>query len=129
MFTVEQIKTAHARVKSGADFPTYIQDIKKLGVIRFETFVVDNHTDYYGANNYKTSSDPLPDFLPIATSSHVDQFKQDLKRHQSGETDYPAFLRDCAASGVEKWIVDLHAMTCTYYDLAGKEVVEEQIPG
>lgn len=32
MFTVEQIKTAHSKVKSGADFPAYIQDIKKLGV-------------------------------------------------------------------------------------------------
>ncbi len=29
MFTVEQIKTAHSKVKSGADFPAYIQDIKK----------------------------------------------------------------------------------------------------
>lgn len=26
MFTVEQIKTAHAKVKSGADFPYYIQE-------------------------------------------------------------------------------------------------------
>jgi hypothetical protein len=32
MFAVEQIKTAHSKVKSGADFPAYIQDIKKLGV-------------------------------------------------------------------------------------------------
>ena len=23
MFTIEQIKTAHSKVKSGADFPTY----------------------------------------------------------------------------------------------------------
>lgn len=31
MFTIEQIKTAHSQVKSGADFPAYIQEIKKLG--------------------------------------------------------------------------------------------------
>jgi hypothetical protein len=41
MFTVEQIKTAHGKVKSGADFPAYIQDIKKLGVTSYETFVTD----------------------------------------------------------------------------------------
>ena len=28
MFTVEQITQAHSHVKSGADFPKYIQDIK-----------------------------------------------------------------------------------------------------
>ena len=36
MFTVEQIQEAHSKVKSGADFPKYIQDIKKLGVDAFE---------------------------------------------------------------------------------------------
>lgn len=32
MFTAEQLKAAHSQVKSGADFPAYIQDIRKLGV-------------------------------------------------------------------------------------------------
>ena len=32
MFTVEQIKAAHSKVKSGADFPSYIKEIKSLGV-------------------------------------------------------------------------------------------------
>ncbi|MGF7024877.1 MULTISPECIES: DUF1398 domain-containing protein [Sphingobacterium] len=31
MFTIEQIEAAHSNVKSGADFPAYIRDIKKLG--------------------------------------------------------------------------------------------------
>jgi len=40
MFTVEQIESAHGKVKSGADFPNYIQEIKKLGVVSFETWFV-----------------------------------------------------------------------------------------
>lgn len=32
MFTVEQIEEAHSKVKSGTDFPNYIQEIKNLGV-------------------------------------------------------------------------------------------------
>ena len=35
MFTVSQIKEAHSKVKSGADFPKYIQEIKGFGVIGF----------------------------------------------------------------------------------------------
>ena len=45
MFTVEQIKAAHSKVKSGADFPKYIRDIKLLGVTAYETWVVDSHTE------------------------------------------------------------------------------------
>ena len=56
MFTTVQINAAHGKVKSGADFPAYIQDIKKLGVTHYETFVSDGHTDYHGANSFKTTA-------------------------------------------------------------------------
>ena len=48
MFTVEQIKTAHGKVKSGADFPFYIKEIKLLGVTHYEAYVADGHIDYHG---------------------------------------------------------------------------------
>ena len=129
MFTVEQIKQAHSKVKSGADFPAYIQDIKKLGVISYETFVTDGHTDYYGVNAYKTSSAGRYGALTIAEMANAEQFKADLKAHQQGKTDYPTFCKDCANSGVEKWTVSMDKMTCTYYDKAGNEIVVEDIPG
>ncbi len=128
MFTIEQIKAAHSKVKSGADFPAYIQDIKKIGVTYYEAFVSDGHIDYYGANDYKTSSDSTYDALTIATTSNIEQFKTDLKAHQQGKTDYPTFCSDCAKSGIEKWVVCMDKMTCTYYDLAGTELLVEQIP-
>lgn len=128
MFTLEQIKAAHSKVKSGADFPAYIQDLKKLQVTSYETFVSDGHTDYYGTNNYKTSSAATHDTLNIAATSSPEQFKSDLKAHQQGQTDYPTFCNDCVKSGIEKWIVSMDKMTCTYYDKAGKEVLTEEIP-
>ncbi len=128
MFTLEQIKAAHSKVKSGADFPAYIQDIKKLGVARYETFVTDGRTDYYGANDYKTSSVAKYDALTIAKVSNSEQFKKDIKAHQQGKTDYLTFCNDCAKSGIEKWAVSMDKMTCTYYDKAGNKILIEQIP-
>ena len=128
MFTIQQIHEAHSKVKSGADFPKYIQEIIALGVTSFETFVFDNHTDYYGKDNYFTSSQGFSGTLPIANRSDVEQFKLDLKSHQQGKTDYMTFLNDCAKSGVEKWIVVMDKMTCSYYDKAGNEMVVEVIP-
>ena len=56
MFAIEQIKTAHSKVKSGADFPAYIIEIKKLGVIYYDTFMSDGHTDFFGVSDFKISS-------------------------------------------------------------------------
>lgn len=129
MFTIEQIKAAHSKVKSGADFPAYIQDLKQLGVIFYDTYVSDGHTDYFGKNDFKTSSPAKYELLAIADLADKNQFKDDLKAHQQGKTDYPTFCRDCATSGIEKWSVCIEKMTCTYYDKAGNEILEEQIPG
>lgn len=128
MFTLEQIKAAHSKVKSGADFPAYIQEIKKMGVTFYETFVTDGHTDYYGANNYKTISPAKYETLTIAEISNADQFKVDLKAHQQGKTDYLTFIGMCATIGIEKWKVYMENMTCVYYDKAGNEILIEQIP-
>ena len=128
MFTIQQIHEAHSKVKSGADFPKYMQDIIALGVTSFETFVFDNHTNYYGKDDFQTSSEGFLEALTIADESNIEQFKADLKAHQQGKTDYMTFLNDCAKSGVEKWIVVMDKMTCSYYDKAGKEMVVETIP-
>lgn len=128
MFTIQQIKDAHSKVKSGADFPQYMQDIIALGVTSFETLVFDNHTNYFGKDNYKVASEGFSPILSIADESDVEQFKLDLKAHQQGKTDYKTFLNDCAKSGVEKWIVVMDKMTCSYYDKNGNEMVVERIP-
>lgn len=129
MFTVEQIKAAHSKVKSGADFPKYIQDIKHLGVTAFETWVIDSHTEYFGKDGFQTKSNPMYENLVIAASSDKEKFNHYLKIHQQGKTDYLTFCKDCAATGIEKWFVCIDAMTCTYYDKAGNEILVEQIPG
>ena len=128
MFTTDQIKAAHGMVKSGADFPQYIQDINKLGVTFYETFVKDGHTDYYGMNDYKTSSVARYDALAISEDIDGESFRSGLKEHQQGKTDYPMFIQMCAKGGIEKWAVCMDTMTCTYYDKAGNKILVEEIP-
>lgn len=128
MFTVAQIEQAHGKVKSGADFPKYIQEIKGMGVLAFETWVADSHTEYFGANDYKTQSLPQYDSLIIACITNKEKFEVQLKAHQQAKTDYYTFCKDCAENGIEKWVVDLDKMTCIYYNNAGEEILVEQIP-
>ena len=128
MFTAEQIKAAHSKVKSGADFPGYISEIKALGVTHYGAYVSDGHIDYHGANNHTAKVPEKYEPLPIAETAKVEEFKAELLAHQQGKTDYLTFIKMCASTGIEKWEIKISDMTCTYYDKAGNEVLTEQIP-
>lgn len=128
MFTLDQIQSAHSKVKSGADFPAFIQDLKSLCVESYDTFVTDGHTHYYGAKDFVNTTPAKFDPLRIAETPNTEQFKAGLKAHQQGKTSYPEFISMCAENGIEKWTVRMDRMTCTYNDLEGNEVLVEDIP-
>lgn len=128
MFTVEQIKAAHSKVKSGADFPAYIKEIKALGVTHYEAYVTDGHIDYHGANDYTAHVPAKYDPLVIADASDSGQFKKELEAHQQGKTDFLTFIKGCSTFGIEKWKICMDKMTCTYYDKAGNVILVEPIP-
>lgn len=128
MFTAEQIRAAHSKVKSGADFPSYIKEIKELGVTHYEAYVSDGHIDYHGAHNYTAKVPAKYEPLTIADTVKSDEFKAELIAHQQGKTDFLTFIKMCAGTGIEKWKICMDKMTCTYFNKAGNEVLVEQIP-
>ncbi|MEW5675587.1 DUF1398 family protein [Flavobacterium enshiense] len=128
MFSIEQIKAAHSKVKSGADFPAYVKAIKALGVTHYETFVADGHTEYYGENDFKAVAPGKYEPIFVSDACNDDQFKTDLKAHQQGKSDYLTFINQSAEHGIEKWAVDMAKMTCTYFDKAGNKILIENIP-
>ncbi|MBP9695297.1 MAG: DUF1398 domain-containing protein [Candidatus Magasanikbacteria bacterium] len=128
MFTVEQIKLAHGKVKSGADFPSYIKEIKALGVTHYEAYVTDGHIDYHGADNYTAKVLAKYEPIIVADTSKSEEFKAGLIAHQQGKTDFVTFIKICATFGIEKWEICMDKMTCTYFNKAGNEILIETIP-
>ncbi|MFD2743981.1 MULTISPECIES: DUF1398 domain-containing protein [Sphingobacterium] len=128
MFTAEQLQTAHSKVKSGADFPAYMQAIKKLGVTHYEAYVSDGRVDYHGKDDYTVQTPAHYAPIVIADQANIAVFQAQLLAHQQGKTDYTTFLHMCAENGIEKWKIHVENMTCTYYDLAQNEVLTEKIP-
>lgn len=128
MFTIHAIEEIHAKVKSGADFPRYIQDLKDLGVISYTIYVNDGHTVYSGKNSFQITSDPKYATLHIAEKSDTERLQHALTIHQQGQTNYMTFCKHSAASGVEKWTVDIKDMLCSYYDKSGEIMLTEQVP-
>ena len=128
MFTIDQIHAAHAGVKSGADFPGYIQELKELGLKNYIHYVVDGHTDYQGTDNMSVIGPAKYSAQPVKAQPSPETLKKIIKEHQEGKTSYIIFCSQAAAAGVEKWIVNLEAMTCTYYDIDGNTMIVEPIP-
>lgn len=128
MFTIEQIKKAHTKVKSGSDFPAYVQEIKKLGVVSYDNYVTDGHTLYYGQGNFEIKGDAKYEPVEVTNNSSKEKLNNSLKIHQQGQTDYLTFCKQAAEAGVEKWSVNLVKMTCTYFDKENNAMVIEEIP-
>lgn len=129
MFTKEQIMLAHSKVKSGADFPAYIREIKSLGVTNYDAYVTDGHIDYYGSDGHFVKVPAKYDPLTVADAPQAERFAVELQAHQEGKTDFLSFIKMCATTGIERWQICMAKMTCTYYDKAGNEILSEKIPG
>jgi uncharacterized protein YbcV (DUF1398 family) len=128
MFTLNDITAAHAKVKSGADFPAYVQDLITLGLSGYDHNVTDGSTTYKGQDGYTLNSDARYAPLQIAATGNAELLTAHLRAHQGGETDYPTFCRQAAEAGVEKWELNFGSMTCCYRDTAGTALLTEHIP-
>lgn len=127
MFTLEQIKQAHSKVKSWADFPAYVKELIAMWVRSYDTFVDNVRAEYRGEDSILTSQ-PKFDSIFINDTVDKEKFAQYLKAHQQGKTDFMTFRTDAAHSGVYKRTMDMTTMTCTYYDKHNNIILAEVLP-
>lgn len=128
MFNIEEIKSAESKINSGADFPQFIKAIKEMGVVRNDVYVSNGLSIYFDSEDHSTQASPdeYPELI-INDEASVNKLQHALKIHQQGETDYFTFCKQAADAGVEKWVIDLHKMTCTYLDTEQNKLVQEKI--
>jgi hypothetical protein len=100
MFSIGQINDLHARLGSASTLPEYVRALKALGVERYDSYLADGHSEYFGQGGHRVVSLPVHEVLPVAE---------------------PVNAR------IEKWTVDTGRMTMTFYDKAGREMLVEQI--
>jgi uncharacterized protein YbcV (DUF1398 family) len=128
MFTIDQIHEAFKKVKSGADFPQFVQDLKSIGVTHYDNYVADGRTKYYGTNDFTVDGETKYPSMAVNANSSADKLKHSISIHQQGQTDYPTFCIQAADAGVEKWTTHMIEMTVTYLDKQGNKLTVEPIP-
>ena len=127
-FTLEEMLAAHAKTKTGADFPKYINEIKALGLVTYDFFVKDGVVVYHGENGYEVKGNPKYGPLVISKTANAEALRHTIAIHQQGQTDFITFCNQAAEAGVEKWVIDTSHMVCNYVDLNGDILVSEPIP-
>jgi uncharacterized protein YbcV (DUF1398 family) len=127
MFTIEQINEIHLRLGTAKTFTEYVLALKAIGVERYDSYLADGHSEYFGQGEYRVVSPPEHELLPVAATGRRETFLKHLGRHERRETTYYEMSRGLADSGIEKWTVDTGRMTMTFYDKAGKKMLVEKV--
>jgi uncharacterized protein YbcV (DUF1398 family) len=127
MFTIEEINELHDRLGSARTFPEYVRALEALGVERYDSYLADGHSEYFGQGSHRIVSPPVHEVLPVAETAQPETFLSHLRRHEQRQTTYLEMSRGLAQSGIETWTVDTSRTTMTFYDKAGTEMLVEWI--
>lgn len=126
-FTLGQIDDLHGRLGKQQTLRDYLQALHALGVRRYDSYVTDGHSEFFGEGSQKVVSPPAHEVLPISDMSDAAMARRHLDRHEQGQTSYLEMSRGLANSGIERWTVDTTEMTMVFCDKRGNELVTENI--
>ena len=60
--------------------------LKALGVERYESYLADGHSEYFGQGGHRVASPSVHEVLPVAETGQREKFLQHLRRHERRET-------------------------------------------
>ncbi|WP_433157981.1 DUF1398 domain-containing protein [Kribbella sp. CA-247076] len=127
MFTLEEIDEIHERLGNASTLAAYLEALRGIGVTSSDTYLTDGRTTYFGDGGHQVTSEPTHDVFPIAAVGDKVAMAEGLRRHEEEGTSYVEVSRALADAGVEKWTFDTRALTITYYDRAGSELLSERL--
>ncbi len=127
IFSLESIKSAQ-KLYTGPEFPKLIREYKQMGIVSNIYNIESGVVSYI--NNLGKSIEDLGikiDFV-IPETSNYQEALLGLKRNQKGESDFITFCNEVAKAGIYKWVINLDAMTCKYYNKNNEIIIAEIIP-
>lgn len=127
-FTEQDIRAIYAQVRTGADFPRLIQDLKRLGIVSYDHLLETGANVFHGKAGQSLSLSNMGPSVPVSDQPNAGLLKKYISEHQRGLSNYPQICAQAGQVGVQKWTSDLQAMTCTYFDKSGGTMIVEPIP-
>ena len=88
MFTIEQINDLHTRLGSASTLPEYVRGLNALGVERYDSYLADGHSEYFGQGGHTVVSPSAHEVFAVAETSQRERFLEHLRQHEHGQTTY-----------------------------------------
>lgn len=126
-FSLTSIQEAH-KLYTGPDFPKLIKAFKSMEMI---TNIFDLETGivtYINRSGDILESTGIKVEFDICETGKYEEAIFALQRNQRGESDFYSFCNEVAKAGIYKWVSDLDAMTCSYFDKMEQVIIIENIP-
>src|SRR5579864_1957314 len=76
MFMIEHINDVHAHLGSARTLPEYVRALKTLGVERYDSYLADGHSEYFGQGGHRVVFPPAHEVLV----GNIHNFLHDLSR-------------------------------------------------
>jgi len=127
MFTWAQIEDLHSRLGRADSLGDYLRGLAGLGIVRFDSYVTDGHSEFFGADGHHVVSPAHHAVLAVAEVSDRDAFLAHLRDHAEGRTSYVEMSEGLADSGAEKWVGDTEALTLTYWGRDGQVLLVDEV--
>ncbi|MEV6283953.1 DUF1398 family protein [Kribbella sp. NPDC051770] len=122
MFTLAQIDEIHDSLGKADSLPAYLRALNAIGVRTSDSYLTDGHTDHHGVDGHTVSTPPAHETYEVAPTADPGRVAEALQI-----SDYFEMSKALAACGVEKWTFDTTALTLTYYDKAGNQLLQEAL--
>ena len=58
MFTLDQINNIHDSLGNAETLAQYLEALKDIGVDKYDSFITDGHSEYFGKDGHKVISPP-----------------------------------------------------------------------
>ncbi|HTQ38184.1 MAG TPA: DUF1398 family protein [Pirellulales bacterium] len=127
-FTAENLKAIYSRPRTGADFPALIRELKSVGVTSYDHMIETGANVFHSKGGGVLTLEKMGPPHSVSARADLEALKRIISEHQRGLSDYPTLCRLVGEVGVEKWVCDLFAMTCSYFDKSGQKIHVELIP-
>jgi uncharacterized protein YbcV (DUF1398 family) len=82
MFTLDQINDIHDSLGNAETLSQYLEALKNIGVEKYDSFIADGHSEYFGKDGHKVVSPSVHEKLSIAEASNRENFLKHLNLHQ-----------------------------------------------
>jgi hypothetical protein len=78
MLIIDEINDLHARLGSARTLAEYVRALKALGVERYDSYLADGHSEYFGQGGHRVVSPPVHEVLPACPAYRTETL---LPRH------------------------------------------------